>query len=320
MHPQYRASINRVLDYIENHLDEDLNLNVLSDVGCFSPYHFHRLFRSIVGETISGFVQRIRLERGANQLLNNKTKSITHIALDCGFANSAAFSRAFKKHFRCSPSEWRKKGIEILSKMRIEDSNAGHVDSKSGKADIEISSYFNSQTNQFTWRCSMTSKLTCDVRVKEMPDRTVAYARHIGPYKGNSQLFEDLFTKVMKWAGPRGLLNFPETEVLSIYHDDPNVTEEEKLRTSAGISVPPNTKGNGDIGIMTLPGGMFAVARFEIDTDQYEEAWGLVYGSWLPESGYQPDDRLCYELNLNNPKEHPQGKHIVDICIPVKPL
>jgi len=53
---------------------------------------------------------------------------------------------------------------------------------------------------------------------------------------------------------------------------------------------------------------------------RYEEAWNMVFGGWLPESGYQPDDRLCYEIYQNDPKEHPEGIHIVDICVPVKPL
>ena len=71
---------------------------------------------------------------------------------------------------------------------------------------------------------------------------------------------------------------------------------------------------------MAIPGGKFAVARFELAADEYEDAWNMIFGDWLPGSGYQPDDRLCYELSYNNPKEHPEGKHIVDICIPVKPL
>ncbi len=71
---------------------------------------------------------------------------------------------------------------------------------------------------------------------------------------------------------------------------------------------------------MIVKGGNYAVARCEILEDQYEQAWDSIMANWLPESGYQPDDGLCYELNLNNPDEHPEKLHIVDICIPVKPL
>ncbi|MBN2395127.1 MAG: GyrI-like domain-containing protein [Candidatus Atribacteria bacterium] len=49
-------------------------------------------------------------------------------------------------------------------------------------------------------------------------------------------------------------------------------------------------------------------------------AWNAVFGGWLPESGYQPDDGPCYEFYHNNPEEHTEHKHIIDICVPVKPL
>ena len=158
------------------------------------------------------------------------------------------------------------------------------------------------------------------VEVKDMPEFNVAYIRHIGPYAGDSDLFEEIFTRLMNWAGPRGLLRFPETKVIAVYHDDPKITDEDKLRLSACITVPEDTPVEGEVGKMAVPGGKFAVARFELSTDEFEEAWNMVYGGWLPESGYQPDDRLFYELYHNDCREHPEKKSIVNICVPVKPL
>jgi AraC family transcriptional regulator len=108
--------------------------------------------------------------------------------------------------------------------------------------------------------------------------------------------------------------------MITIYHDNPDITDDDKLRISIGMSVPADTPTDGEIGKMTIPAGKFAVAHFEISPDQYGEAWNMVYGEWMPESGYQPDDRLCYELYLNDPEQHPEHKHIVDIYAPVKPL
>ena len=71
---------------------------------------------------------------------------------------------------------------------------------------------------------------------------------------------------------------------------------------------------------MTISGGTYAVASFELAPDEYEEAWDLVFGDWLSQSGYQPDEGLCFELYKNDPKEHPEHKCLVDICVPVKPL
>jgi AraC family transcriptional regulator len=154
------------------------------------------------------------------------------------------------------------------------------------------------------------------VEVKEMPEMHVAYYRHVGSYSGVGEAFEEL----MRWAGPRGLIQFPETKMLGVYHDDPEITDPSRLRSSACITVPEGTAVDGQIGTMTVPGGRFAVGSYEIAHEQFAEAWDDLMGKWLPQSGYQPDDRPCYELYRNDPKTHPEGKFIVDICVPVKPL
>ena len=154
------------------------------------------------------------------------------------------------------------------------------------------------------------------VKVKDMPAMHVAYFRHIGPYKK----IDEAFDKLKAWAGPRGLFEQENLKVLGVYHDDPEVTSEDKLHSSACISIPKGTKVTGEMGTMIIPAGKYAVARVEIDHDQFNEAWDGVLGDWLPESGFQPDDRPCYELYINDAKYHPEGKHIVDICEPIKDL
>lgn len=142
-----------------------------------------------------------------------------------------------------------------------------------------------------------------------------AYARHLGPYKE----INEAFVRLYRWAGPRGLVG-EKTLHLATYHDDPDVTPTDKLRSSACISVPEGTRVDGDIGLMTIPGGSFAVGHFEIAVEQFGDAWNGLMGGWLPSSGYQPDDRMCYEVYLNDRENHPEKKFIVDICEPVKPL
>jgi AraC family transcriptional regulator len=162
--------------------------------------------------------------------------------------------------------------------------------------------------------------LKAQVEVRDLDSLEVAYVRHIGPYQGDNELFDGLIQKLMTWAGPRELVRFPESRLLAVYHDSPEITDEDKLRTSICLTVPPETKAEGEIGRMNLPGGKYAVARFEIAPDQYQAAWDTVYGGWLPESGFQPDDRAAMEFYLGDPKEHPEGKHTVEICLPVKPM
>lgn len=108
--------------------------------------------------------------------------------------------------------------------------------------------------------------------------------------------------------------------MLTIYHDSPEITEEEKLRISVCMTVPEGTETEGDIGSMKLPAGRYAVAEFNIDMEQYGDAWNTLFAGWLPESGYQCADGPCYELYLNDPGEDPEGKHRIAIHLPVQPL
>lgn len=324
---EYVARINRVMDHIDRNLHKDLTLEELSTVANFSPFHFHRIFRGMVGESLNQFIQRIRIEKAASQLMELPHKPITHIALDFGYSSSAAFARAFKHRFDMSASAWKK--IQLNSKngqtIRKEHQELG----KQWKENTENSAYSRSEwlmevdpsTRTLKWSNKKMSTMNdVTVEVKNFPEMHVAYVRHIGPYAGDSALFQSLFEKLGRWAGPRGLFSNPETKVLTVYHDDPKLADEDKLRTSACITIPGDMDVDGEIGKMKLEGGEYAVGHFEINEEQYTEAWNHMAGDWLPQSGYQPDDRQCFELNLNEPGKHPQNKHIVDICIPVKPL
>jgi AraC family transcriptional regulator len=86
------------------------------------------------------------------------------------------------------------------------------------------------------------------------------------------------------------------------------------------VTVPHNPPADGGVGVMAVDGGTYAVAAFELDPSEYGAAWNWLMGTWLPSSGYQPDDRHCFERYLNDPEQHPQKKHIVEIWEPVRPL
>ena len=316
----YVSGINRVIDYIEANIDAELSLQDLARVASFSPFHFHRIFRAMVGETLGHFIQRVRIEKAAAQLVANPSKSITEVALGCGFSGSAPFARAFREAFGMSASEWRSGGYRRHRTMRRGDSNQGQTLGNTEKDAEAFSFYIDTATGSMIWRSRMKDSSLINIEVKDMPELHVAYVRQAGPYQGDEEFFRRLWEKLMTWAGPRGLLRFPETTMLCVYHDDPDVTDADKLRVSACITVPQGTPVEGEIGSMTVPGGRYAVARFELSPDEYQQAWDTVFGSWLPQSGYQPDDRLCYELYHGDPEQHPEGKHVVDICVPVRPL
>jgi len=312
----YSARINRVLDYIQENLEEEFRLDSLARIAGFSPFHFHRIFKSMTGEALFQFIQRLRLEKAASQLLMNPQKQVTDIAFDCGFSGSAPFARAFRESFGMSASQWRR------SKYSKQGKISGKIDKTPGneRQDCRVSLHYN-DGNQIYWRLTMNQgKTKVQAEVKELPAMPVAYLRHTGPYMNDAELFRSLFTRLISWAAPRGLLNFPESKLMSVYHDDPAVTEENKHRVSCCLSVPPQTEVSGEVGLMTIPAGKYALARFELAVGEYEAAWNAVFRDWLPQSGWQCDDRPCFELYHNNCDEHPEKKSILDICIPVKAL
>lgn len=315
---EYTARINRVIDYINSNISSDLTLDELAEVAGFSPFHFHRLFKAMVGENLNAFIKRIRVEKAAAMLSQNPKDSITEIAFKCGFSGSSAFARAFQEAFKMSASQWRENEYSKIGKM---DSNREQEQDNIQQEFAVYPSYIDNVNKQI-WRIEMTGSkdLFTSIEVKEVPEMHIAYIRYIGPYAGDGGLFGRLFNKLCAWAGPRGLLRFPETKMITIYHDNPDITDESKLRTDVCVTVPADTSVEGEVGKSTVPAGKYAVAHFEIKPGQYGDAWNAVYGGWFPESGYQPDDRPCFELYLNDPQQHPEGKHIVDIYAPVKPL
>lgn len=324
---EYVARVNRVMDHVELHLGRELSLTELARVAGFSRYHFHRIFRALTGEPLGRFIQRLRLEKAATRLKANLREAVTSIALDCGFSGPDTFARAFREAFGMTASEWRESGHEGRS-------NDGQTESKmrqmlrNGCQECRVTVHYGGDTTYApTWRIEMSSKhsdgdrqLTAKVEVEEFPEMTVAYVRHVGPYAGDAELFKGLFEKLMGWAGPRGLLASPDLKCMAIYHDDPEVTDEENLRTSLCVTVPPDTEVDGEIGKMVIAAGAYARAHFDLLPDEYAAAWSAVMGGWLPESGYQPDDRPCFELFGGSPDDDPEGRHSVDICVPVKPL
>ena len=153
-----------------------------------------------------------------------------------------------------------------------------------------------------------------EAQVKELPERNVACIRHVGPYNQIGKAIE----KVFAWAGPKGLVQFPKTDVLAVYHDDPEKVDTSELRSDACLTVPEGTQADGDVTTMKVPGGTFAVAHVEIDGSEFGAAWDKLVGEWMPENGCKPDEsRLCYELYLNDQEQHPEKKFIVDICEPI---
>lgn len=305
---EYTARINRVMDYIGKNISQVIDLSVMADIASFSPYHFHRIFTFITGETPNNFVSRIRLERAASLLQDSTKDTISEIAFRCGFINVSSFSRAFKSFFGVSAKEFRRLDKAIYIKNGIRYSKNCKPISKIGK-NIQ-------QVNEQICSVELNELIIMDtkIEIKQMPELNLIYCRYMGAFNKIGQAYEKLF----KWAVPRGLVT-SSTKTVTVYHDDPAVTGVEKVRQDASIIVEKDVKVEGEIGKSTVSAGKYAIGHFEIKETEFELAWNTMC-SWLTESGYQPGEGSTYELYHNDYNEHPEHKFIVDICIPVKPL
>ena len=156
------------------------------------------------------------------------------------------------------------------------------------------------------------------VEIKELSSFHVAYMRHIGPY---GPAVSRLWEKFNRWAEARDLQ--PKGAVsLGISHDDPSVTPPDKCRYDACVVVPPEFKAEPGVTLTDIPGGKYAVTHFKGTDRDIGKAWNDLFRTWLPTSGYQPDDRPCFELYVSSGKKDCSKDGVIqcDICVPVRPL
>ncbi len=282
----YIEQINRVQDYIENHIDEPLTIKQLSQIANFSEYHFQRIFGVVTGENLYGFIKRIRLEKAAYMLLADKERTIIDIAMSVGFSSQASFAKAFKSKYRISATSYRK--INGLV------NEANFIPEGLQERDRAI------------------EPVTIEMRMER--ETQVIYTRYTGSYKGDSELFLGLFNKLYHWADQRQLIS-PDSRWFVIYHDFGNETDEEYLRLSVCMSVSGNVATSQEVGLLTLSEGRYGVGSFYVNPKEYEKAWYYMYAKWLPNSGYKADDRFSFE---HYPPVKEQGdKRLVEIYIPI---
>ena len=304
---EYISRMNNVMNYVDKHIDQPLNLDVLAGVANFSPYHFHRIFTVLTGETPGNYVQRMRVEKAARLLQNDKRMSISEIAYTCGFGSISLFSRTFRAYFNATAKEYRQQERAVFAKDGLRYSKNGQLISKNVKQEFD----FDEQL--CTIKLNDLIFMETKIEIKEMPEINVVYIRHTGQYDQIGKVFE----KLVKWAGPRGLIN-AATKTITVYQDDPAVTEMEKVRQDACITVTGDVKTEGEIGKAVIPGGKYAAGRFQVDAKGFEKAWNTMC-LWVTESGYQ----FCgspYELYCNSLEDDKHEQFDVEICIPVKPL
>lgn len=282
----YRERIGRVLAHIEANLDRAMSLEELAGVACFSPHHFHRIFRGMVGEGVAEFLRRLRLERAAHSLRTSR-RPVTRIAFEAGYQSHEAFTRAFKEMSGHSPSDYR---------CRWEtDDGPGLGQGVGGRVAITIKG------------------ADMQVQIKNFEPIRVAYVRHQGPY----DQCHLAWAKLCEWAGPRGLLG-TDAQVLGLSYDDPEVTAADKLRYDACLQVGPEVAGEGEVGIAEVAGGPYAVVVHKGPYERLIDTYNEFCGRWMPASGREMRFAPPVEIYLNDPAVTPPEGLMVEIRLPLE--
>jgi AraC family transcriptional regulator len=289
----YELAVQRTIEHIAGNLDEALDLETLADGACLSPFHFHRMFRGMVGETPLELIRRLRMERAAWKLIKSDS-AVTEIAFDAGYETHEAFTRAFRGFFSTSPSGFRQKKyarFQIAATCGVHFDSGGHVPA-------------------FIPRDS--GGQTMDVEIKQMPELRLGTVRHIGPYNQISKAFERLGSIV----GPAGLFQTAPT-MLAVYHDDPDATPPDQLRSDAALVFSEDMTMPEGLVEQRLPEGRYAYAVHVGPYEQLGDAWARFMGEWLPASGHRIGAGMSYEIYRNTPMTAPKHELRTEMYISI---
>jgi DNA gyrase inhibitor GyrI/AraC-like DNA-binding protein len=294
MSKEYIKRINVVLDFIEKNLEASLSLEVLSQKAHYSPYHFHRVFSTVVGESVNQYVNRKRIERIASILLTNSDQTIKELAYFYGFNSESSFSRAFKKFYGITPTQFKSEGKKLLSKIGIEP--------------FTTEKYICSIDNLIKWM-----EMNAQLVVSELQEIKLAGITGIG----NFDQVGELYNQLMSWGHEKSVLPQHGFKAITIYHDNPNVTPISKVRYSACVTINKDIEAEGEIRPLSIQKGIYIVGRFEIKGEEVSTAWKNMH-VWIVENGYEFRDGDYFEIYHNDHKTHPEQKFIIDICIPIE--
>lgn len=287
----YVVRINRAIDHITRNLADPLPLDEIARAAAFSPFHFHRIFRALVGETVHAFVKRVRLERTVTLMSQRPDASLTDIALATGFAGSSDFSRSFRGHFGVPPSAF---DVDAFRDSRRNDLVRKTVPEAPHRLEGLPAG---ANPDNFV------------PRLRTLPARRVAYARANEPYTSGSVV--PTVQRMVAWARERGLAG---GQWLGYMWEDPEVVAVEDCHYDIGVEIPEGADTSG-VNVTSFP----AMTVVELDMiggiDLEMRALDFLYRTWLPTSGYVPDHQPGFEAFIGEPFAH--GSEHVELRVQI---
>lgn len=277
----YQQSLNRVLEYIEQHLDTKIDLTTLAEISNFSPYHFHKITRALLGEPIGSYIIRIRMEAAAKLIRYSQLKLET-IAYNIGFETPSSLSKAFKNHFGISPSDYRKNKTYTIKTTTIMETQ---------KLNIKKPKIITLEAQNCLYYKMQGAYQTLDYGT--------AWETLWAQIKA-----QGLFTKGIKHIG--------------LPYDDPKVTDPDKTRYDACLTIHKPAKPSEDVGVKTLEGGKFAMFLYQGSYKHFEQVYDYIFNDWLLNSEYELRDDTTRERYISHPDRVAEDKLKTEFYIPIQ--
>ncbi|NDV68412.1 GyrI-like domain-containing protein [Dysgonomonas sp. 25] len=278
---EYLKQINIVVEYINNHLDENIDLRMLAEMSNFSPFHFQRIMKAFLGEPIGAFIVRLRVETAA-QLIRHTDLPIQEIAYRVGYETPSSLSKVFKQFYNISPSDYRNnKDFTIMKPIQL-------------NANLNISKK----------------------KVVTFKPKTAIYIQRIGGYQTLD--YGEVWKTLWEYVKENKLFTLMGMEHICIYHNDPKVTSEDKLHTDICLTVSKKAKPKGEIGVKMVKEGKYLMFRYQGSYEHLGSVYDTIYEKHIPEGGYQLRNASCFEKYLNNPMNTAPEKLKTEIYIPIE--
>lgn len=281
----YLESINKAISYIENNVATDIQLKDIAVQANISQYHFHRVFKSLTGDTTKNFLTRLRLEKAALKLKHSKDE-IGQISLDNGYKNHETFTRAFKDYFGLTPLDYRS-SISELTSNKQDEYNLANID--------------------------LNTLNVAGPVIKSIPDLHLAYIRHTGSYKKVGSSFQ----RLMLWAATHLVLKLKPVTI-GIVHDNPDLTAEQYIRFDACVLLSKEIKPSGEIGYKKIEGGKFAVYTYKGAYENFYPVYDYIYNVCLFNNKFDLVDKPALEWYIKSPPFYKPNNFVTDFYIPIK--
>lgn len=274
----YVQRINKVVAYINNHLDETLDLKTLANEAALSDFHFHRIFKALKGEAIGGYITRLRLEATA-RLLRYTALTIEEIAFNIGYETPASLSKAFKKQYGISPTEYRTNKDTYIMKKEIIN------------PDLALKT----------------------PKIVTLEPKNLIYVALTGAYGSldYGKAYEQL------WAVIKAQKLFSKgIESICISYDDPKITEGSLQRSDVCLAIHKPAIPQEEVSCKTLAGGKYAVFFYQGSYENLSQVYDTAV-RWVIDHQYTLREEPFFEKYLNDARRTPKEKLKTEIYIPI---